>query len=84
MPIYEFGCECGATTLERFSMDIVPRSLLCGRCGNECSRIFSAPQVRMNSLYSDENKRGLAEMDAKAPKEEMIYNKRFDRRAQSL
>lgn len=84
MPRYDFECECGVVLTKTFSMKDVPQTIVCDFCGGPAYRVFSAPQVNVNSLYSAANKRGLAEMDANAPVEEKAYNKRFDRRMQSL
>ena len=54
------------------------------RCGQESTRIFSVPEVSVNSLFSDENKQGLAAIDATAKTDEKFYNKRWDRRLQAL
>ena len=84
MPRYEYLTVCGVPLTKTFSMKDVPQTIISESCGCTAKRIFSAPQVNVNSLYSAANKRGLAEMDAKSPFEEKAYNKRFDRRMQSL
>jgi len=85
MPRYEFHCDkCDVLQTVRYPMGQVPPVVSCEHCPGPAYRVFSAPQVNVCSLYSDANKRGLAEMDAKSPFEEKAYNKRFDRRMQSL
>lgn len=83
MPSYVFLCaECGEVA-RRFPMRAVPPAVDCG-CGGQAERVFSAPQVSVSSLYSEANKRGLAEVDATRRADEAIYARNWNRRLQSL
>jgi len=69
-----------------FKMGEAPESLgLCSTCEREAKRVFSSPQlVTQPERCSEANKKGLAEMNATAKADEKAYNKRWDRRMQSL
>lgn len=88
MPRYSYECEdglCVAVESHFFAMGSAPSCVNCSACGKIARRVFTAPQLTTQpALLSDANKRGLAEMDSKAKVEDKAYNKRWDRRLQSL
>ena len=85
MPRYEFYCDkCEQRQAVRYPMGQVPPVVSCEHCPGPAYRIFSAPQVNVSSLHSDANRQGLAEINATAKTDEKFYNKRWDRRMQSL
>jgi putative FmdB family regulatory protein len=86
MPRYDFECKtCDVVLTKHCSMHDIPTSVACDFCGREAKRVFSVPQlVTQPELCSDANKKGLAEMNAKAKVEDAAYGKRWDRRLQAL
>ena len=75
MPRYEYQCRCGEKCAKTYRMGQAPVMEVC-RCGQEATRIFSVPEVSVNSLFSDANRQGLAAIDATAKTDEKAYNKR--------
>lgn len=84
MPRYEYVCACGERIVRRFAMREVAAVVSCGRCRGEARRVFSAPQLKTASLYSEANRRGLAELDATRRTDEAVYARNWNRRLQSL
>ena len=84
MPRYEYVCACGERTIGAFAMRDVPAAVICVGCGGEGRRVFSVPQVKPAALYSDANKRGLAELDASRRLDERVYARSWGRRLQRL
>lgn len=84
MPRYEYVCECGERMIGAFAMRDVPEAVKCDGCSGEAQRIFSVPQVKHAALYSDANKRGLAELDASRRLDERVYDRNWGRRLQRL
>lgn len=85
---FAYECEnplCVTVQSHSFAMGSAPTCVNCSACGKIAKRVYTVPQLNTQpALFSDENKRGLAEMDAKAKVEEKAYNKRWNRRMQSL
>lgn len=52
----------------------------CEVCRGEAQRLFSVPQVKAASLYSEANKRGLAELDRTRRTDEWVYARNWSRR----
>lgn len=84
MPRYEYRCVCGARLERVCGMREVTATTSCTRCSGEAHRIFSAPQVSVSSLYSDANRRGLAELDATRHTDERIYARNWNRSASGM
>jgi putative FmdB family regulatory protein len=86
MPRYNFECKpCEMVFTTPYAMLSVPPSSACVTCGREAKRVFTAPQlVTLPELCSDANKKGIADLNATAKTDEKAYNKRWDRRLQSL
>ena len=84
MPRYEYRCACGRAILRVFAMREVPAIIRCEECGGEARRVFTAPQVKTTALYSEANKRGLAELNATRRTDERVYARNWDRRLPKL
>lgn len=85
---YAYECSsslCVTIQSHSYPMGSAPSCVNCSACGKIARRVFTAPQLTTQpALLSDANKRGLAEMDSKAKVEDKAYNKRWERRLQSL
>ena len=79
MPRYEYACACGERVVRRCTMQEVSAVVSCEACQGTARRIFSAPHVKTASLYSEVNKRGLAEIDATRRTDERVYARNWDR-----
>ncbi len=79
MPRYEYRCACGAKSVRFFAMREVCAAVRCGTCDGEARRMFTAPQLKTSSLFSEANQRGLAELDATRRVDETAYAQRWNR-----
>lgn len=51
MPIYEYECKAGHVSEALASSDDAPRNLPCDTCGENATRIISAPAVQTNDNF---------------------------------
>ena len=79
MPRYEYQCVCGRAVVRVFAMREFPGMVPCAGCGGEAKRIFAAPQLKRATLFSEANKRGLAELDSTRRTDEAAYARNWDR-----
>jgi putative FmdB family regulatory protein len=84
MPRYEYGCACGEGIVRSFAMREVVAVVRCDRCGGEARRMFTAPQLKPASLYSEANKRGFTELDSTRRTDEAAYARNWNRRLPGL